>query len=245
MTSELETAGLPQRGPAIPLAVKLVYTAWMAVWLTVYWQQYGPSTLLWLCDFANLATLVAIWLKSPLLLSSQLVAVAVPQLGWTIDWVGRLVLGFHPIGGTEYMFDVAKPWWLRALSFFHLWMLPLLVWLVRRTGYDRRGVWVQSALMGAVLLPLSWLVGAREENFNWVWGLFGKEQTWMPAGAWFACLLVLYPLVLFLPAHWIASKTLAPPPARPAGPPEASHASAQRAADAAGIPELTRPTARS
>ena len=241
MTSELETAGLRQRGPAIPLAVKLVYTAWMVVWLTVYWQQYGPSTLLWLCDFANLATLVAIWLESPLLLSSQLVAVAVPQLGWTIDWVGRLVLGFHPIGGTEYMFDAAKPWWLRALSFFHLWMLPLLVWLVRRTGYDRRGVWVQSALMGAVLLPLSWLVGAREENFNWVWGLFGKEQTWMPASAWFACLLVLYPLVLFLPAHWVAAKTL---PARRLRPPEAP-AGAQRAAEAAGIPELTRPTARS
>ncbi|MEZ5332394.1 MAG: hypothetical protein R2991_10155 [Thermoanaerobaculia bacterium] len=31
------------------------------------------------------------------------------QAAWAIDWVGRLVSGRHPIGGTEYMFDPAEP----------------------------------------------------------------------------------------------------------------------------------------
>ena len=145
-------------------------------------------------------------MESRLLLSSQLLAVAVPQLGWTLDWLGRLLLGFHPIGGTEYMFDPAKPWWLRALSLFHLWMLPFLAWAVRRAGYDRRGFWLQSALMAVVVLPLSWLVAPRAENVNWVWGLFGREQSWMAPWAWFATLLLLYPLLLVLPPHLVTSR---------------------------------------
>src|SRR5262245_50996511 len=104
------------RASAIPLAVQILFTLWVAMWLPLYWRHYGPLNEVWLCDFANLVTLVAIWLESPVLLSSQLVAVAIPQIGWTLDWLGRLALGFHPIGGTEYMFDASKPAWLRALS---------------------------------------------------------------------------------------------------------------------------------
>lgn len=239
-TSSLD-ASVDLRNPAIPFAVTLAFTAWVAVWLPIYWYRYGGCNQLWLCDFANIATLAALWLRSPVLLSSQLVAVAVPQVGWTIDWVGRLVLGFHPIGGTEYMFDVSKPWWLRALSLFHLWMLPFLVWLVRRTGYDRRGVWVQTALMTCVLLPASFLGAARSENVNWVWGPFGREQTWMPPALWFVCLFVLYPLVLFAPPHLLAMRFLPRRTATAA----AAAAAAQPPASAAGTPSLTLPTARS
>ena len=242
MTSSLRAPSDPRR-PAIPFWVKLAFTAWVALWLPIYWYRYGGCNQVWLCDFANLVTLVALWLNSRVLLSSQLVAVAVPQVGWTIDWVGRLLLGFHPIGGTEYMFDASKPWWLRALSLFHLWMLPFLVWLVRRTGYDRRGVWVQTALMTCVLLPASFLGATRIENVNWVWGPFGKEQAWLPPGVWFALLFVLYPLVLFLPPHWVATKTM--PPAPRDARPTANDPDQRPLEAAAGIPELTRPTARS
>jgi hypothetical protein len=235
MTSPIQ-AGADPRAPAIPFAVTLAYTAWVAVWLPIYWYRYGGCNQLWLCDFANLVTLAALWLRSPVLLSSQLVAVAMPQVGWTIDWLGRLLLGFHPIGGTEYMFDAAKPWWLRALSLFHLWMLPFLVWLVRRTGYDRRGLRVQAALMACVLLPASFLGASRAENVNWVWGPFGREQTWMPPLLWFGCLFLLYPLVLFAPPHLLAMRFL---------PRRGSAAAAGQRPASAGTPSFTRPTARS
>jgi hypothetical protein len=188
----------------IPLGLKLAYTAWVAVWLPIYWHHHGPQNLLWFCDLANLVALLAIWRGSPLLLSSQLVAVGVPQVGWTVDYLGRLISGSHPLGGTEYMFDATQPFWLRALSYFHFWMLPLLAVLVARVGYDRRGWWLQSAI-AAMVLPLSMLIGTREENLNWVWGPFGIEQTWMPPWVWVACLVVLYPLVLFLPTHLLAA----------------------------------------
>ena len=200
------SVGPRRRGAAIPLAAKLAFTAWVAVWLPAYWLHYGALNQIWFCNFANVVILAALWLESPLLLSSQLVAVTIPQLGWALDFFGRLLLGFHPIGGTEYMFDASKPLAMRALSLYHLWMLPLLVWLVRRVGYDRRGIWLQWALMAVVLLPVSWWVAARAENVNWVWGPFGREQAWMAPGLWFACLFLLYPLVVLLPPHLVARR---------------------------------------
>jgi hypothetical protein len=194
-------------GGGVPLWVKLAYTAWMAIWLPAYVVQYPLSNLLWLCDFANIATFFAIWLESPLLLSAELVGVAIAQLGFLVDWGGRLLLGRHLLGGTEFMFDPELPLWLRSLSLFHLWMVPLLVWLVFRTGYDRRGFWLQTAF-SSVLLPLSMLLGSREDNINWVWKLFGHEQTIVSPGVWLALLVVLYPLALFLPPHALALRLL-------------------------------------
>jgi hypothetical protein len=137
---------VPMPNSALPLWLKVSYTVWMATWGVLYWLENGPQNFLWFCDLANWITLAGLWAESPLLLSASLVGVALGQIGWALDFFGRMALGFHPIGGTEYMFDPATPLWLRALSLFHLWMLPLLIWLVRRTGYDRRGFVLQSAL---------------------------------------------------------------------------------------------------
>ena len=87
--------------PRIPLWVKLAYTAWMAVWIPVYWTHAGPTNFLWLCDVANFLIGLALWAESPLLMSSQAVGVLFVQILWCGDYFGRLILGFHPIGGTE------------------------------------------------------------------------------------------------------------------------------------------------
>jgi hypothetical protein len=191
----------------LPLWLKVSYTIWIALWATLYWVENGPQNFLWLCDLANWVALAGLWLESPLLLSATLVGVALAQVGWALDFFGRLALGFHPIGGTEYMFDAAEPLWLRALSLFHLWMLPFLIWLVRRTGYHRRGWLLQSAL-AVVILPVCYWFGPRSENLNWVWGPFGVEQTWMAPGWWLLCVMALYPLVLFYPAHLLLRSRL-------------------------------------
>src|SRR6185436_7659075 len=142
-------------------------------------RENGPSNFLWICDFANFATLWALWSESPLVASSQLVGVLFIQLLWAFDYFGRLLTGTHPIGGTEYMFDLAKPEWLRALSLFHLWMVPFLVWVVRRIGYDRRG-WKLQGAIALVLFPLGQQLGTKEQNLNWMWAPFGVEQTLLP-----------------------------------------------------------------
>jgi hypothetical protein len=191
--------------PRIPLSLKIGYTLWLAVWVPVYWTHSGPQNFFWLCDVANFVVGLALWLESPLLISSQAVGVLFVQILWCGDFFGRLLLGFHPIGGTDYMFDPAKPIYLRMFSLFHVAMPPLLLWVVRRLGYDRRG-WLLQTAFTCILLPVTWLVADPSRNFNWVWKPFGQPQELLSPLAYLLALLVLYPLLLYLPTHLILTR---------------------------------------
>lgn len=184
----------------LPLGLKIGYTIFMIVWIPSYWIFYGPANFLWLCDIANLILLVAIWRDSALLVSSQAVSVLLIQIAWVIDYGTALAAGVHLIGGTEYMFDVNKPLWLRALSLFHIAIPPLLLWSLRRLGYDRRGWKLQTAIAW-VVLPLSYVFGNPGSNLNWLWYLFGWKQDLVSPLQFLPVAMLLYPLVLYLPSH--------------------------------------------
>lgn len=191
----------------LPLGLKVAYTVWMAVWVPAYWLGNGAANFLWICDFANFGTFFGLWLGNPLILSSQLVGTLFIQLLWTVDFLSALAFGVHPIGGTEYMFDGGTALWLRAMSLFHLWTVPLLWWALRRTGYDSRGVWLQAAIT-AVLFPAGQWLGTREQNLNWMWTPFGVEQVWVPPPAFAALGIVLVPLLLYWPADRLVRRWL-------------------------------------
>jgi hypothetical protein len=198
----------------IPLGVKLAYTAWMIVWVPLYWRENGPSNFLWLCDFANFGILFALWAESALVASAQLVGVLFIQALWAVDYLGALIFGVHPIGGTEYMFDPTKPYWLRALSLFHLWSVPLLVWTVRRLGYDARGWRLQSGV-ALVLLPLGQQVGSPDQNLNWMWSPFGLEQKLLPPLVFAFLSVPVAAAILFFGGHLVSRRWLAPPGSMP------------------------------
>ena len=54
----------PASAQRLPLALKLAYTAFMAVLVPVYWSWYGPTNFLYFCDVALLLTLVGIWRRA-------------------------------------------------------------------------------------------------------------------------------------------------------------------------------------
>lgn len=183
----------------LPLAVKLAYTVWFAAWVPTYWVSEGPANFLWLCDLANFVVLAALWAESALLFSAQAVSVLIIQAAWWLDFFGRWATGVHLVHGTEYMFDPAEPTVIKALSLFHLWMPPLLLWAIRRLGYDRRAWALQTGVLWLVL-PLSFLADPAR-NLNWLWAPFGVPQTLMPPPAYLAFCLLAYPLVLYWPTH--------------------------------------------
>ena len=111
------------------LAIKLVYTAFMAVLIPVYLYRYGPTNFLYFCDLALLFTLAGLWLESPLLISMCAVGMLVPQALWVGDFVFNL-FGRKTTGLTDYMFDKDRSLFLRGLSLFHGW-LPFLLALSR------------------------------------------------------------------------------------------------------------------
>jgi hypothetical protein len=218
----LATAPAP-RAARIPLALKLAFTAFMAMLVPVYWSKYGPTNFLYFCDLALFFTLAAMWLENQLLASMAAVGIILPQLVlWCGDFAAHLV-GIKFIGMTDYMFDASHPLFLRSLSFFHGWLPFLLLFLVARLGYDRRALFGWTAVAwGAMLVSYFFLPAAGAKlanplapvNVDYVYGFSdAAAQTWMPGWAWLVFLLVALPAVVFIPTHFLLRKFFGKPAA--------------------------------
>lgn len=204
----------------LPLWLKLAYTLFMVVWIPSYWLAYGPTNFLYFCDIALFVTLLAIWKESPLLASAPAVGIIIPQILWVMDFVCGL-FGYFPVGMTEYMFihEGWQQWYYDALSFFHLWLPLLLVFLVARLGYDKRALrlWTVTAWILLIICYL-WMPppplpeypeGVRQVpvNINYVYGLKDDAaQTFMHPHLWFVMLMAFLPVLIFLPTHWVLEK---------------------------------------
>lgn len=192
----------------IPLWLKIGWTVWIAVWVPLYWWQYGPRNFLWFCDLGNFMITAALWLESPLIFSWQACSVLLVQILFTVDLVGRALLRVHLIGGTEYMFNDDGsniPIGMRLLSLFHVATPPLLIWALKRLGYDRRGLYCQIAT-ACVVLPICWLGWNETVNLNWVWGPFNRPQHVMKPWLFLFVCMLGYPVVLYLPTHLVLAK---------------------------------------
>jgi hypothetical protein len=185
-------------GTRLPLWLKLAWTAWLVVWVPVYFRQYGPQNFLFFCDIGNLLIAVALWLESRLIFSWQAVALLIFQTAYALDYVGALFFGRHFVGGTEYMFDPAIPLLVRALGLYHLVVPPLLLWGVRRLGYDPRA-WKWATITCWLVVPISFFWHLAD-NVNWARGI-GHEQHMLPAWLYLAGYLVVAPLLIYLPTH--------------------------------------------
>ncbi|MGA2440141.1 MAG: membrane-associated protein [Tepidisphaeraceae bacterium] len=188
----------------IALWIKIVYTLYVCVLVPIYLLHYPPSNFLWFSDIALLTTVVALWLGSSLLASMMSLAILLPVLVWNINFFLRLNFGIDGIGLSSYMFDPHIPLYVRALSLFHVVLPVLLVWMVYRLGYDRRALIAQT-LMALVVLPVTYAVTDPADNINWVFGPGNKPQHYLPPLLYLALLMIFFPLVIYLPTHWILS----------------------------------------
>lgn len=190
----------------IPLWLKIAYTLFICILVPVYWVQYGPGNFLWFSDLALFITAVSLWLESSLLASMMALSVVVLESLWIVDFVIGLAAGTSVIGLSAYMFDSKISLTIRALSLFHVVLPVLLLWLIYRLGYDGRAL-VAQTLLAWIVLPASYLLTKPSENVNWVYGPGAKPQERMPARTYLALLMIAFPVVLYLPTHYLL-KTL-------------------------------------
>ncbi len=199
----------------IPLLVKILYTAFVAVLVPYYWHAYGPTNFLYFCDTALLLTVVALWREDALLASACAVGILIPQAVWVVDFLGG-IFGAAPIGMTAYMFNPKLSLFTRGLSFFHFWLPFVLVWMVWKLGYDKRALPFWTVLAWALMLVGYFFLPAPPAplgnpnipvNVNYVFGLGDdKPQTWMPPLAWLLVMLAGLPALVYVPTHWLLKK---------------------------------------
>ena len=202
----------------IPMSLKLLLTAYVAVLVPVYWKTYGPTNFLFFCDMALMLTLIAMWRQSALLVSAASVGIILPQLIWAIDFMSSL-LGVPMTGMTEYMFQSSIPLHVRILSFFHFWLPFLLIWMLRQTGYHPKGMPIWTLLAFASLYICYFFIPGPPApasdpnlpvNINYVYGFSDlAPQSWMPEPVWFVLLQAMLLFLVILPSHW-ALKRLYP-----------------------------------
>ncbi|MBI2923486.1 MAG: membrane-associated protein [Planctomycetes bacterium] len=182
-----------------------VVLGFAAIWAPFYWREYGWRNFLQLCDIAVFLTLAGLWRGNALLLSSQAVGAMVVDILWAVDFFGRAFTGRHPIGGTDYMFMDSIPLFVRALSLFHIVWPLLLLWAIRRSGYDRRGWILQAAIAGAVLL-VSRLGPHPSYNVNFAWKAPFIDAPVGPAPVHLAACLLGLVLGAYLPTHVLLAR---------------------------------------
>lgn len=214
----------PQSQPATasdlycPMWLKLSYTTFMAVLVPYYLSAYGPANLLWICDVALIVTLVALWKNSRFLLSTQAVAIVVPQLIWCLDFAYQATTGDQILGAARYMFNPQISLIVRALSLFHVWMPAMLLWLVWKNGYDRSAWKMQIVILWCVLLTIFCCLDAPQsasQNINKVFGWGNTAQTLMPPFVWLAIVMTAFPLAVYLPSHLVFKRVFRPVTASP------------------------------
>src|SRR3984893_10071503 len=187
------------RGRRLPLWLKIAWTAWLLVWAPVYWRQYGAQNFLFFCDLGNVLIGIGLWLESALIFSWVATGLIFFQTMYTVDFAGALLTGRHVVGGTEYMFDPELPLVIRLLSLFHVVTPPLLLWAIRRLGYDRRG-WKLLTLMAWIVVPINYF-WRPEQDVNWARGPFFDEQHVIPGWAYLLAYLTVMPALVYWPTH--------------------------------------------
>ena len=195
-------------GCAIPLWIKLCCTAWVVVLIPIWIREQGVHNFLWLSDVGLFGACVALWLENRLLASMMAVGIVLPDLGWTLIFLGRLLIDAGPFERAGWMFDRSLPLFIRSLSLFHILIPPLLVWTVYRLGYDRRALPFQTLLTAAVLL-LTYFATDPADNINFVVGFGDPPAPPMPQPIWVLAQTPILFLGAYLPTHlflrWLTS----------------------------------------
>jgi hypothetical protein len=192
----------------LPPSVRWGALVWMAVWFPAYWHAWGGANFLHLCDLAVILTGIGLWTTNGLLLSSQALSSLLVGFAWALDALWKIIVKHHLIGGTEYLFDARVALWIRLLSLFHVVLPPLLLWVLCRTGYDRRAWGLQSgiALLAFVLSRFT----NPAANINFAFRDPFWHRAWGPGPVHVALSVLFMALVVYLPTHLVLSRLYAP-----------------------------------
>lgn len=177
---------------------------WLAAWFVIYWQAWGLANFLHLCNLAIILSCVAIWRNNSLLLASQAVSAIFSDVLWDLDVSWQATAGHHLFGGTEYMWNAQYPLWIRLISLYHFVWPILLIWAVKRMGYDRRGLALQSGIGAAAIVAGRLASPALNLNFAFTDPIFHRQIG--PAPLHLAVMWIVLVCVIYLPTHLILAR---------------------------------------
>lgn len=144
-----------------------------------------------------------------MLLSSQAVNIFVASCAWLFEVCWRLIAGHGLFGGTDYLWDGHYALWVRLLTFYHVLLPIVLIYAISKTGYDRRGLLLQSGI-AAVLLIVGRMMGPAE-NMNFAFADPVFHRALGPAPVHLVAILAGTIVLTYLPAHVLFARCFSRP----------------------------------
>lgn len=203
--SSMQSFSLSSLIPAdgsLPLWIKVAYTAFVLALIPIYWKEWGPANFLWFSDVALFVCMLALWLESKLLASMMAVGVLLPELYWSFELLFRLLTGRKLAGLTSYIFNNKYPLPLRLLSLFHLVLPAVIILMLCKFGYKSAALYYQTPFAWLILF-LCYKLTPPSANINWVFGLGKTPQHRIPSRFFLVFIMLAYPILLFLPTHFL------------------------------------------
>lgn len=181
----------------------LLSTAYMTIHTITYLYHYGWKVFLYLCDIALFLTYFTyVFVNNEqlrrLLYSTACVGILLPQIVWNVDFVINLLKleSINKLKISTYMFNPRLKWYLKLLSLFHAWLPMLLVYYVKREGYDLNA-WICWVGLSFVINIICYFVSPKPSsdidsmimpvNINYVFGLESdrEQKTFSKPVYWF------------------------------------------------------------
>ena len=178
--------------------------AWLLIWIPSYWHTWGASNFLQMCDIAVIFTCIGLITDNRLLISSQAVSSLLVDFAWIVDAASQFLFHRHLTGGTDYLFDAQYPLWVRLLSLFHVAMPILLLALLGRVGYDRRGFPLQCVIAVGAFMASRFTNPAK--NMNFAFGDPFFHRAWGPPAVHVLISFAFMVVVVYFPTHWFLSR---------------------------------------
>jgi hypothetical protein len=112
---------------------------------------------------------LGIFFKNRLIISSQALAMSAIALIWLLDASSYLISGKFINNSTAYMWDANIPLFIRLLSCYHIVWPALMIYWLRRVGYDSRALSLQCAIAAAAMIFGLFIAPAENINYVFQW----------------------------------------------------------------------------
>jgi len=114
-----------------------------------------PQYAFWFSNFTFIILGLALLLRSPFWAFAQLCLGAVPELTWSIDFIGNAFTGRSLWNITTYMFKNGAFDWAHLYSFQHLLFIPAALYAMYLLGGPVKRAWFGSLAQGVVMWGVS------------------------------------------------------------------------------------------
>lgn len=204
----------------IPLGLKIFLAAFSLTLIAYNSMHQGAHSLLYFCNVALFLGTFGICAERALPVSMAAVGVILIQILWSLDLL-LTAANVSPLRMTEFMLSDNLSPFKKGLALFHVWLPFVLLFAVLRLGYDKRALpWWTLVTCGLLLVSYLFLPRppappddpSLSVNVNFVFGLnMSGPQQRMPELVWLAGMMIVLPLLAFLPTHVALRRWLATP----------------------------------